>query len=462
MSQVHEIWTHASAFLREQMSEDTFQISIAKITPVRLDEDAIVLGVPAGYWKEWLSDNYSAPIAEGIRAACGLTLRVVFESGYKAPETKVPANPVPSEEPSAKGTALPPPKEERGLVDLEDNQMPLDRRFTFDSFVIGETNRFAYGACMNVAQHPGERLNPLFLYSGTGLGKTHLLQAIAQEIMRRDPKARVMYVHSEDYLNQFVDAIYHKKTFEFRQRFRNLDVLLLDDVQFIGGNKQGLQEEIFNTFNVLYLARKQIVMASDRPPHEIGGLEKRLVSRFEWGLTTEIEVPDLETRLAIIHKKQEEQDYKLDEEVIRFLASRLKSNVRRLESAVFKLVSWASLNNVKIDIATTEEMLSDILSEEADSLLTIEDIQKVVAEYYDIRLADMTSPRRTANIALPRQVAMYLARKLTELSLPAIAEKFNRTHATILHAVDAIEEKIAESESLRREVQQLERKMKSR
>ncbi|MBQ6471558.1 MAG: chromosomal replication initiator protein DnaA, partial [Victivallales bacterium] len=296
-------------------------------------------------------------------------------------------------------------------------------------------------------------------HSGTGMGNTHLLQAIAREALRVTPNRRVVYVTCEEFLNQYIDAMMHNRFQQFRARFRELDILLIDDVQFIG-SKQGFQEEIFNTFNSIYLAHKQIVMTSDRPPHEIGGLEKRLVSRFESGLTTEITAPDLETRVAIVRKKQEEHRQKLDEDVVMYLASHLKSSVRRLESAVFKLVSWASLSKLKMDIPTAERLLGDIFSEEQDTLLTVEEIQRLVAEFYDVRLADMTSTRRPANIALPRQVAMYFARKMTELSLPAIAEKFHRTHATILHACSAVEGHLKD-DAFRRDLTLLERKMKS-
>ena len=447
MLDVKEIWSATTSRLRDILTEDTYQRWIAYITPVRLEEEKIVLGVPSEVFVDWLIRNYRELIEESIKKTQGVRLKVVFEEGHdvKIEETK-PA-------PDTKVVHKP------GNV-IIDSTFGLDRRYTFDTFVVGENNRVAVAACQAVAAKPGESVNPLFIYSGTGLGKTHLLQGIAQSVLRRNPKANVMYINTEDFANQYVDALSNRSLSSFRAKFRNLDLLLMDDVQFLD-RKEQFQEEVFHTFNALYNARKQIVLTSDRQPHEIPGLEKRLVSRFEWGLSVEICPPELETRIAIIHKKQEEQQYKLSEDVIQYVAARLKSNVRRLESAVTKLVSWASLTGVQIDIPYTEKLLADVFSEESGNSLTVEDIQRVVAEYYDIRVAELTGNRRPANIALPRQVAMYFARKMTDLSLPAIADKFNRNHTTVFHAVSAIEDKEKCNEEFKRELCQIERKLRS-
>ena len=338
------------------------------------------------------------------------------------------------------------------------DNLALDRRFTFDSFVVGDSNKFAYSACMTVAENPGEQINPLFIHSSTGLGKTHLLQGIARSVLTARKGARVMYINSEDLMNQYVEAMLNRSLSAFRNKIRHLDVLLIDDIQFLA-NKEGFQEELFHTFNALFNARKQIVMTSDCPPHAINGLDKRLCSRFEWGLTTEILPPDLETRIAIIKKKQEEQDFKLSNDVIKFIATHLKSNVRRLESAVFKLISWVSISNVKMDVPLAEKLLADIINEEAGTIVSIEEIQRVVAEYFDIRFADMTSKKRPANIAVPRMVAMYFARKLTGFSLPSIAVKFQRNHATVLHAISSVEEKVKKDEEFKRSMSLLEKKL---
>lgn len=460
MLKVEGIWKLASAHLREQMPPDYYERWIAVIVPVRLESDTVVLGVTSDYFSEWLVENYNDAIEEAIEKTTGLKLKITFE---KVSSSIIQA---PAEEKSNADNAVAISlnmTQKSQPVDPEWQKMvmaSLDRRFTFDTFVEGDNNRFAYTACRSVADAPGERFNPLFIHSSTGLGKTHLLQGIAHAILQKNPSSKILYVTSEQFLNEYIDAIAKKSFTELRQKYRELDVLLIDDVQFIG-SKEGFQEEIFHTFNALNNAHKQIVMTSDKPPHEIGGLEKRLVSRFEWGLTTEIQQPDLETRIAIIHKKQEEQEYKLDEEVIRYVAARLKSNVRRLESGVFKLVSWASLSGVKIDKNVAEKVLGDVISEEAGSIISIEEIQRIVAEYYDIRMADMKSNKRPANIAIPRMVAMFLARKFTESSLQAVADKFEKKHATVLHAVSTIEKKINDNDEFKHEIGQIEKKLKS-
>lgn len=458
MMDIQDIWTKARNYLREQMTADCYQRWIGNIVPVRLEGKEIILGVPSSMFCDWLNYNYKDVIEESFKITSSLKLKAVFESGHEPLPEPEEAESKSLESADAAASAVCAGNKETNLAPKSSIQS-LDRRFTFETFVVGENNMFAYNACRAVANNPGTNMNPLFIHSSTGLGKTHLLQGIAHDVIARNPKANVMYVNSEDFLNQYIEAMYKNSFAAFRKKFRSLDVLLIDDVQFIG-SKQGFQEEIFHTFNALYNAHKQIVLTSDRPPHEIGGLEKRLVSRFEWGLTTEMLPPDLETRIAIIHKKQEEQEYKLDEEVVRYVAARLKSNVRRLESSICKLVSWASLSNTRIDVASAEKLLSNVFNEEASAVLSIEDIQKIVAEYYDIRLADMTSKRRPANIALPRQVAMFFARKMTDLSLSAIADKFSRNHATILHAVSAVDEKLSDSE-FKREIGLIERKLRS-
>ncbi len=470
MLEVKEIWKLAACELRDILDADTYQRWILNIVPVRLDCTDIVLGVPTGTFREWLSINFKGLIEEAILKTASLKLNVVFESGYKTsdfaePETakscegnSVAAESNDDERPARQ--ARRPRAIESTESDEPQGTVVLDRRFKFDTFVVGENSRFAYSACRAVAAQPGDKMNPLFIHSSTGLGKTHLLQAIAQDVLSRKPKAKVVYVTSEEFLNQFIDAMYRNQFSAFREKYRKADMLLIDDMQFIS-DKPGFQEEIFHTFNALYGAHKQIVMTSDRSPHEINGLDKRLVSRFEWGLTAEIQVPDLETRIAIVRKKQEEQEYKLDDDVINYVAAKLKSNVRRLESGTFKLVSWASLSNVKIDCAMADKLLSDIFNEEVGTALTVEEIQKIVADYYDIRLADMTSKKRPANIAWPRMVAMFLSRNMTGLSLPSIADKFVRNHATVLHAVNSVKAKMDTDEDFRREIGIIEHKLKN-
>ncbi len=468
MSDIQDIWQNATIILRSTLNADTYERSIAHIVPVRIEGKAIVLGVSYGIFCEWLVANYKDIIAEALQKATGKKWKIVFESGHtvqpRAEEAAEKAAPQASAlqktaENAPANTALATiAKPDHGQTSSSSR---FNKRYTFDAFVVGDNSRFAHGACLAIAASPDTAYNPLFIHSPTGLGKTHLLHAVAQETLQRFPKARVEYVCSEEFCNLYIDALVRKNLPNFRNHFRNIDVLLVDDIHFLGG-KEGIQEEFFHTFNALYNSHKQIVVASDRPPHEIGGLEKRLVSRFEWGLTTDIQVPNLETRIAILHKKQSEHAFKIPEEILRYIAIRLKSSIRRLEGALIQLVSYSSLSGgVPITVATAEQLLCNLFNEEAGAQITVEQIQRAVADYYDIRIADMTSKRRPANIAFPRQVAMFLARKLTDLSLTTIAEHFNRNHATVIHAIDAVNERQTNNQDFQREVALIERKLKN-
>ena len=325
----------------------------------------------------------------------------------------------------------------------------MNPRYTFESFVVGQNNQYAQAASKAVADTPAKTYNPLFLYGGVGLGKTHLMQAIGQAMLAKKKNLRVIYISSERFTNEFIDAIQHSTLVKFRKKYRLADVLLIDDIQFLAG-KERSQEEFFHTFNALFDGHKQIVMSSDRPPSEIANLEGRLVSRFEWGLTAELQPPDIETRMAILRKKAETMHIKLAPEIFEFLAKRIRTNVRRLEGALMRVASFASLSGRSLTQENVEHLLKDILQEEARRTVTIDQIQRRVAEHYDIRLADMTSKRRPANIAFPRQVAMYLARELTKSSLNEIGDAFGgRDHGTVLHAHRLVKQRIKDEEKTR-------------
>ncbi len=448
---VDQIWQEVSSRLRSLLNEDTFDRWISGIVPVALDARHLKLGVSNDIFREWLNANYKGLIENTYTQVTGSCVKILFESGHEAAAgngdepAAPPARPAKAKAASQPGTP----------VSLPDNM--FNRHLTFDSFVVGENSAFAHAACLAVADSPGVAYNPLFIHAPTGLGKTHLLQAVAQQTLLSGKCRRTEYLTSEEFANQFIDALRDHSLPKFRRRFRNVDMLLIDDVHFFKGKEQ-FQEEFFHTFNALFHAHKQIVISSDRPAHEIAGLEKRLVSRFEWGLTTEIMAPDIETRIAILRKKQAEHAVKLGDDILQFVAEHIKSNVRRLEGALIRLVSYASMTGKTVDLDCAERLLMPILEQPAN-LLTVESIQRAVAEHYDIRLADMTSKRRPANIAFPRQVAMYIARKMTQFSSPTIAESFGRNHATILHAVSTIEKRLTQDAELRQAVNQLERKL---
>ena len=326
----------------------------------------------------------------------------------------------------------------------------INPRNSFDAFVVGPNNQFAQAACKAVSDAPARTYNPLFIYGGVGLGKTHLMHAIGQAILAKRKGVKVVYITSEAFTNEFIDSIQNNLLIKFRKRYRQADVLLIDDIQFLA-DKGRTQEEFFHTFNTLFDGHKQIVLSSDRPPSEIANLEARLVSRFEWGLTAELQAPDTETRVAILRKKAQSVDIKLDDDVLQFLAERIRTNVRRLEGALMRVASYVSLNNGRAPgVERIEQLLKDILHEEARRAISIEQIQKRVAEHFDVRLADMTSKRRPANIAFPRQIAMYLARELTKTSLTEIGEAFGgRDHGTVLHAHRLVKDRIAKEERTR-------------
>jgi chromosomal replication initiator protein len=328
----------------------------------------------------------------------------------------------------------------------------LNPRNTFESFVVGPNNEIAHAAALAVAQAPARTYNPLFVYGGVGLGKTHLMQAIGQYVWAKKKNVKVIYVSSELFINEFIDAIQHSNLVKFRKRYRQVDLLLIDDIQFLGG-KERSQEEFFHTFNTLFDGHKQIVLSSDRAASEIANLEHRLVSRFEWGLTAELQPPDIETRMAILRKKARGMQIKLRDEVFQFLASRIRTNVRRLEGALMRVASFASLSGKELTQEVVEHLLKDILQEEGRHSITIEQIQRRVAEHFDVRIADMTSKRRPASIAFPRQVAMYLARELTKASLNEIGDAFGgRDHGTVLHACKLVKKRMSEQDNIRQTI----------
>ena len=446
------VWEDACADLKQKMSDDTFDRWISPTIPVSFNEEIFELGVANNMFSIWLEENYKTLLIESIAMVTGKNVSLKFSEGYDnhVEETPDLAETVPNSVPvKSKNT------------DEEPRYIPgYNPRFSFDKFVVGDDNKFCYAAAKAVASAPGKVYNPLFIYGNTGLGKTHLMQAVAQEVIDRKPRAKVEYLSSEEFFNKYIDALESKKLPSFRRHFRSLDLLLIDDVQFFKG-KDRLQEEFFHTFNTLFNAHKQIVMTSDRTPHEVDGLEKRLVSRFECGQIVDTCPPDYETRIAILRQKQREQKIKLPDEILDFVAARIKSNVRRLEGALIRLTSYMSMMNVEMDIVTAQQLLGSMLEEEVISKISIQKIQRHVADYYDIRVSDITGSKRPQNIAFPRQIAMYLAREMTEESLPSIGESFNRNHATIMHACKSIKDKTEKDPQFKMVVGQLRKQLAS-
>jgi len=438
-----QLWHQLSAALKPQISADSFKRWFSAVELVEAKDKSLTLRVPNNIYQFWIESNYMPALQTAIVTTLGGPRPVKFCS------------------PS--GTSVQMPVEdaaplEKILPEPSANTKPggtvpgLNPRNTFESFVVGPNNEIAHAAALAVAQAPARTYNPLFVYGGVGLGKTHLMQAIGQYVWAKKKNVKVIYVSSELFINEFIDAIQHSNLVKFRKRYRQVDLLLIDDIQFLGG-KERSQEEFFHTFNTLFDGHKQIVLSSDRPASEIANLEHRLVSRFEWGLTAELQPPDIETRMAILRKKARGMQIQLRDEVFQFLASRIRTNVRRLEGALMRVASFASLSGKELTQEVVEHLLKDILQEEGRHSITIEQIQRRVAEHFDVRVADMTSKRRPASIAFPRQVAMFLARELTKASLNEIGDAFGgRDHGTVLHACKLVKKRMAEQDNLRQTI----------
>ena len=441
----------AQESLRSLLNAEIYNLWFAPVRAVSLEGDQIVLEVANDFCEVWLKDNYLGLIQDVLVQAAGQPLKAKFK--VAGPAAAGPVNHAPA---PARGRAA----EETGADRVAGrSEFVLNPRNTFDSFVVGTNNNFAHAAALAVAQSPGKSYNPLFLYGGVGLGKTHLLHAIGQHVIENKRNARVAYISSERFTNEYIDGIQNNQLVRFRKKYRQTDVLLIDDIQFLAG-KERIQEEFFHTFNALHEAHKQIVLTCDRPASEIQGLEQRLVSRFEWGLVTDLQPPDVETRTAILRKKEQAMGVQLPEDVISFLAHRIRTNIRRLEGALIRVASYASLTGKKLSVEIAEGLLREVLHEEGRVSINIETIQKKVADHFDIRQADMTSKRRPENIAFPRQIAMYLARQLTESSLNTIGEAFGgRDHGTVLHACRLVKDRMEVDPSVRQVVHYLEKQL---
>jgi chromosomal replication initiator protein len=448
-----QLWQKLSTTLKPQVSPDTYKRWFSAVKLINATDDAFTFLVPNNIYQFWIESNHMPALQSAIVTAFGAPRTVKFAMPSDAATAASDKESTPIE------VIEPEPETSRDAKN-SGGALGLNPRNTFESFVVGPNNEIAHAASLAVAQAPARTYNPLFIYGGVGLGKTHLMQAIGQYVWSKKKNAKVMYLSSELFINEFIDAIQHSTLVKFRKRYRQADLLLIDDIQFLGG-KERSQEEFFHTFNTLFDGHKQIVLSSDRPASEIANLEHRLVSRFEWGLTAELQPPDVETRTAILRKKARSLQIKLRDEIFDFLANRIRTNVRRLEGALMRVASFASLSGKELTSEVVEHLLKDILNEEARHAVTIEQIQRRVAEHFDVRIADMTSKRRPANIAFPRQIAMYLARELTKASLNEIGDAFGgRDHGTVLHACKLVKKRMVEQDNIRQTVSFIDSSLK--
>jgi len=437
------LWTQISSALRAELGDGVFDRWFSTLRLAGADAVGVALVIPNSIYQVWIESNYGSQLQAALMTVFGGRRKVAFqvENGAPAEAASVIEVEEPAEAPESAGVA---------------GARGLNPHYVFDTFVVGANSEFAHAASLAVAKSPARTYNPLFIHGGVGLGKTHLLQAIGHHLAASRRGTKVAYVRSETFTNEFINAIQTNSLVKFRRRYRQADILLIDDIQFLAG-KERSQEEFFHTFNSLFEGRKQIVLSSDQPPSEIAQLEQRLVSRFEWGLTAELQPPDMETRLAILRKKAAGLDVNLPNHVLEYLAHRVKSNVRRLEGALLRVASFSSLSGRPLTDDSIEHVLRDILQEEARRAVSIDQVQRKVAEHYDVRLADMTSKRRPANIAFPRQVAMFISRRLTKSSLQDIGEAFGgRDHGTVIHACKTVQNRMDKQENLRQVIRFLE------
>jgi len=441
-----QVWRAALGELQVSLSPANFETWLRDTQLVDVDEQRFRIAVPNGFAKDWLENRYRSLISQTLARIVGYSVQVEF--------SVVPGEAAAEGEDGATGPAMPAPqvRVEPGRVGGEGSSANLNPRYTFANFIVGSANRLAHAASLSVAERPGHAYNPLFLYGGVGLGKTHLMHAIGSQVIAKFPRKRVVYATSEKFTNEFITSIQQGKIDEFRARYRRIDLLLIDDIQFIA-DKERTQEEFFHTFNAIHEDGKQIVLSSDRPPKAILTLEERLRSRFEWGLIADLTAPDLETRIAILRAKAEEGSVPITSDVIEFIARKVVSNIRELEGALNRIVAFASMGATPISIELAQAVLSNVLYNPKKRQVTPERIAKAVADYYGVQMEQLRGQKRDKAIVTPRQVAMFLMREETDVSLLRIgAELGGRDHSTVLHACDKITRESAVNDELRREI----------
>jgi chromosomal replication initiator protein len=421
------IWDHLLTRIETKVNRHSFYTWFRPTSLVADSGSSLTVRVPDPLFKDWLTKHYSGVLAEALEEVRRPGVNLVFVAeGAKPDAVAVEAPPE-----VVAGDASP-------LASLAVSG-GLTPRYTFDTFIVGPSNQFAHAACRAVAEAPSRSYNPLFIYGGVGLGKTHLMHAIGQYVLVHNAGLKLTYISSERFMNEMINAVRYDRILDFRERYRSVDVLLVDDIQFVSG-KEGTQTEFFHTFNALYDAQKQIVLSSDRPPHEIPALEERLRSRFEWGLIADIQPPDLETKVAILKRRAEAEAIPLPDTVAIYIAGRIKSNIRELEGSLTRLIAYASLTGREISLDLAQEILKNVIDAN-DRLVTIESIQKFTADYYQLKITDLKSRNNSKSVAMPRQVAMYLCKALTDSSLPEIGRSFGgKHHSTVIHSIKKVDE----------------------
>ena len=441
---LEKIWDEVLDIIKEDLNNVSFTTWFKPIKPMKLVNNKVYLQAPEEFLRNMITRRYNNLLQNSFNHILDGEVEV---------KILIPGEDIEEDKKNTEPKKFRPEKKENKYN--HSIKSFLNPKYKFDTFIIGNSNRFAHAASLAVAESPSSAYNPLFLYGGVGLGKTHLMHAIGHYIISNNADAKILYVTSEKFTNDLINSIKDDKNDEFRNKYRKIDVLLVDDIQFIAG-KERTQEEFFHTFNTLHSANKQIIISSDRPPKEIPTLEDRLRSRFEWGLTADIQAPDLETRIAILRKKAEQENYDVQDDVIEYIANNIQSNIRKLEGALIRLYAYSSLTNKSVDIDLAEEALKHLISEDKKEI-TIEDIKKVIATYFNLTLDEINSKKKPQRISFPRQIAMYLSRKHTDHSLPKIGEEFGgRDHSTVLHAYNKIEDLLESDVDLQKKIDEIE------
>lgn len=436
-----ELWERTCELLRADMNNVSFRTWIAEnLIPVRLENDTLILRAQIEHMKVVVSNRYGALINNCLMQVAGRRITAVIL-------TKAEIESTPSKAEQAAAAAL------------ESGSVHLNPKYTFDTFVVGSGNRFAHAAALAVAEAPADAYNPLFIWGGVGLGKTHLMHAIGHYIQQQYPEKRLLYITSETFTNELITAIQQNRNIEFRNRFRNVDILMVDDIQFIAG-RESTQEEFFHTFNALHTAGKQIILTSDKPPQDIARLEDRLRSRFSWGLIADIQRPDLDTRVAILREKARQENVAVGNDVLELIAAHVDSNIRELEGNLTRLIAYANLVNEPISMGLCRDALKELFDKKQRRVITVDLIMKTVAEYYSLTVDDLTSQSRRRQVTVPRQIAMYLTREITGMSLPQIGLAFgNRDHSTVVHSCDLVAENITTSQTMASQVNDIRQMM---
>ncbi|MFN7251967.1 MAG: chromosomal replication initiator protein DnaA [Anaerobacillus sp.] len=449
MQNITDLWNKALAEMESKVSKPSFDTWLKATKAEMIKNDTITITAPNEFARDWLENRYIKFISETLQDITGAELKV---------KIVIPKNIEEDDDEIIENISKVPPKVNPNYEETPKNM--LNQKYTFNTFVIGAGNRFAHAASLAVAEAPAKAYNPLFIYGGVGLGKTHLMHAIGHYVIEHNPNAKVVYLSSEKFTNEFINSIRDNKAVNFRNKYRNVDVLLIDDIQFLAGKEQ-TQEEFFHTFNALHDDSKQIVISSDRPPKEIPTLEDRLRSRFEWGLITDITPPDLETRIAILRKKAKAENLDIPNEVMLYIANQIDTNIRELEGALIRVVAYSSLINQDMNADLAAVALKDIVPNSKPKVVTISDIQRVVGDHYSIKLDDFKAKKRTKSVAFPRQIAMYLSRELTEFSLPKIGSEFGgRDHTTVIHAHEKISKLLSSDLEFQKQIAEIKEQLK--